>query len=114
VKFKGRLEIVQYMPLKPDKRGLKIWMMRTSHLGYTLTLNFDLYSGKMDRSKKGLGYDVIFHLNKGHDIYFDRFFSSVDLMIDLQKGGFGASGTVVLNRKKIATGNEKHPFKETE
>lgn len=107
IQFKGRLGIVQYMPLKPDKRGLKMWMMCTAHLGYTL--NFDLYSGKnskMNKSSKGLGYDVVHHLtnslkSKGHVIYFDRFFTSVDLMIDLQKRGLSACGTVNTNRKKM-------------
>ena len=44
VKYKGRLGIVQYMPLKPAKRGLKMWMLCTSKEGYTY--NFDIYGGK--------------------------------------------------------------------
>ena len=107
IKYKGRLGIVQYMPLKPDKRGLKMWMLCTSQLGYTL--NFELYSGKnshVERSSKGLGHDVVLHLTQclkksGHNLYFDRFFTSVDLMIDLYKKGLVACGTVMPNRKKL-------------
>lgn len=106
IKFKGRLGIVQYMPMKPDKRGIKMWMMCTSHLGYTL--GFDLYSGKnssVQKSGKGLGYDVVMHLtqklNVGHHIYFDRFFTSVDLMIALHKEGLWSCGTVNVTRKKM-------------
>ncbi|KFM66377.1 PiggyBac transposable element-derived protein 4, partial [Stegodyphus mimosarum] len=107
VKFKGRLGIVQYMPLKPDKRWLKIWMLCTSHLGYTV--NFELYAGKRDkivRSGKGLGYDVVTHLIKpltikGHELYVDRFFTSVQLMVDLLKYKFYSCGTVMPNRKHL-------------
>lgn len=118
VKFKGRLGIVQYMPLKPDKRGIKMWMLCTSQLGYTL--NFDVYSGrnsKMKRSGKGLGYDVVLHLAEclkktGHHLYFDRFFTSVDLMVDLHKKGLGACGTVMSNRKKMPSEIKNLKLKE--
>ncbi len=63
-------------------------MMCTSHLGYTF--NFDLYAGKkskIEKSNKGLGYDGVTHLikcikNGGHEIYFDRFFTTIDLYND--------------------------------
>lgn len=83
IKFKKRLGVVQYMPMKSVKRGLKIWLLYTSEYGYVL--RFDLYSGKFDntgRSGIGLGYEVVMHLtksmqNKYHHIYFDRLFTSV-------------------------------------
>ncbi|GBN13439.1 PiggyBac transposable element-derived protein 4 [Araneus ventricosus] len=54
IKYKGRLGIVQYMPMKPAKRGIKVWMLCDSRLGYVY--NFDPYCGKKDnvpRSEKG-------------------------------------------------------------
>ncbi|KAF8778424.1 PiggyBac transposable element-derived protein like [Argiope bruennichi] len=66
VKFKGRLGIIQYMPLKPEKRVIKLWRLCTSHFGYTL--NFEMYCGKFGntpRTKNGLGYEVVMHLTKG-------------------------------------------------
>lgn len=95
-----------------------MWMLCTSQFGYTW--NFDLYSGKnskLKRSGKGLGYDVVLHLTEslkktGHHLYFDRFFTSVDLMIDLNKKGQGACGTVMPNRKKMPPGIKNLKLKE--
>ncbi|XP_036344060.1 piggyBac transposable element-derived protein 4-like [Rhagoletis pomonella] len=39
VKFKGRSSMKQYMPMKPIKRGIKIWMRCDSKTGYTYDLN---------------------------------------------------------------------------
>lgn len=36
VKFKGRSSMKQYMPLKPIKRGFKVWAMCDSGSGYAL------------------------------------------------------------------------------
>ncbi|GBN42843.1 hypothetical protein AVEN_5112-1 [Araneus ventricosus] len=61
IKYKGRLGIVQYMPMKPAKRGIKVWMLCDSRPGYVY--NFEPYCGKkhnVPRSEKGLGYDVFF------------------------------------------------------
>lgn len=107
IKYKGRLGIVQYMPLKPAKRGLKMWMLCTSNEGYVY--NFDIYGGKNDnipRSSKGLGYDVVMHLitplkNRGHELFFDRFFTSVQLVHDLLKLGIFSCGTLMKNRKNL-------------
>ena len=35
VKFKGRLFFKQYMPKKPVKYGIKVWMAAHSKTGYT-------------------------------------------------------------------------------
>ena len=44
VKFKGRLKFLQYMPLKPVKRGIKIWCRCDSSNGYLCQMN--VYVGK--------------------------------------------------------------------
>ena len=44
VKFKGRLKFLQYMPLKPVKRGIKIWCRCDSSNGYLCQI--DVYVGK--------------------------------------------------------------------
>ncbi|GBN58679.1 PiggyBac transposable element-derived protein 4 [Araneus ventricosus] len=108
VKYKGRLGIVQYMPNKPVKRGIKVWALCTSFFGYVY--NFEPYCGKKDklpRNDNGLGYSVVTfltkNLSKGHHIYIDRFYTSVVLMKDLLKSGIYASGTVNTNRKYLPT-----------
>lgn len=79
IKYKRRLGIVQYMPLKPAKRGIKKWMLCTSYLGYVY--NFDIDGGRNDaveRTNNGLGYDAVMNLiqaldEKQHKLYFDIF-----------------------------------------
>jgi len=54
VKFKGRLGIKQYMPMKPVKRGIKIWEAADPRNGYVF--NFQVYTGKQDGGiEHGLG-----------------------------------------------------------
>lgn len=83
--FKGRTTLKQYMPMKPIKRGFKIWVCACSETGYVL--NFDVYTGKKtDQTREyGLGGRVVLDLAApflgiGHCIYFDNFFSSIDLV----------------------------------
>jgi len=53
--FKGRSSIRQYMPLKPTKRGYKVWVRADSKSGYVY--QFEIYTGK-DESGVTLGLDV--------------------------------------------------------
>jgi len=43
VKFKGRVFFRQYMPKKPTKWGIKVWMLAESKTGYMS--NLDVYLG---------------------------------------------------------------------
>jgi hypothetical protein len=43
VLFKGRLAFEQYMPFKPTKWGLKVWVLTDAETGYIL--NFEIYCG---------------------------------------------------------------------
>ena len=44
VKFKGRSSLKQYMPMKPIKRGFKIWCLCDANGGYLQ--EFQIYTGK--------------------------------------------------------------------
>lgn len=44
IRFKGRSSIKQYMPMKPIKRGFKVWVCACSSTGYVC--NFQIYEGK--------------------------------------------------------------------
>lgn len=62
VKFKGRISFKQYLPLKPIKRGYKIWS-RADISGYLC--DFDIYTGKDgDRTEENLGEKVVKKLTK--------------------------------------------------
>lgn len=81
---KGRTTLKQYMPLKPIKRGIKVWAAACSKTGYLLT--FDIYQGKQGDPEVGLGETVVTSLaslfdNKGFCFYFDSFFPMMEKML---------------------------------
>ena len=83
VAFKGRSSMKQYLPMKPVKRGFKIWVRADSHNGYIC--QFECYTGrKGDTTEVGLGGLVVTRLTrdlvgKNYHIYMDSFFPSVPL-----------------------------------
>ncbi|KAK6177165.1 hypothetical protein SNE40_015322 [Patella caerulea] len=81
VKFKGRLGFIQYMPMKPIKRGVKVWMSACPSTGYAFT--FDVYTGRNNDGsvETGLGHKLVMKLPKSmhgsyRQIYFDNYFNS--------------------------------------
>ena len=104
IAFKGRLSFRQYMPAKPTKYGIKVWMAADSSNGYVL--NFEIYMGSSEKRVHGLGYNVVMNivkpfLNRNHRVYFDNFFSSVRLLEHLQSQDTFACSTVRINRKDL-------------
>ena len=78
VAFKGRSCMKQYLPMKPVKRGFKIWVRADSHNGYVC--EFECYTGKKgDTTEVGLGGSVVTRLTrdlvgKAYHIFMDSFF----------------------------------------
>lgn len=106
IAFKGRLSFRQYLPAKPTKYGIKVWMAADSSNGYVL--NFDIYLGSEEGRRRihGLGYDVVMnmvkpYLNKQHHVFFDNFFSSPRLLEHLEMQNTFACSTVRCNRKGL-------------
>ncbi|XP_039967518.1 piggyBac transposable element-derived protein 4-like [Bactrocera tryoni] len=103
-KFKGRSSLKQYMPLKPIKRGIKLWLRCDADSGYTY--DFNVYVGKgteVSSDALTLGEKVVKTLVgtiKVPDVVlcFDRFFTSVNL---LETINFAAVGTCMTNRKNV-------------
>ncbi len=48
IKFQGRSE--QYLPMKPVKRGIKVWVLADSRNGYFH--KFQVYAGKENSAEK--------------------------------------------------------------
>ena len=73
-KFQGRSSLKQYMPQKPIKRGIKVWVLGDSHNRYFV--DFVVYTGKeRDAAVKGLRNKVVLSLTsqlngKHHVVYF--------------------------------------------
>ena len=61
VPYKGRSTLKQYMPKKPVRRGLKVWMRADSANGYVS--QFQVYVGKDTSTEKGLGASGIARAN---------------------------------------------------
>ena len=108
-KFKGRCSFKQYLPMKPVKRGIKLWMRCDPQSGYTYDVN--VYTGKDDQGLSiPLGEKVVKTLLStipdGDDVTvaFDRFFTSVHLMDTLR---YPAVGTAIKSRKNLPVFQDK-------
>ena len=93
IKFQGRSSLKQYMPLKPIKRGINVWVLADSNNGYFSKLQ--VYTGKADSPEKALGPRVVKELTahlhgKKHHVFFDNFFTNKELLEDLEKDGIYA------------------------
>ena len=103
IKFQGRSSLKQYLPLKPIKRGKKVWVLGDSYNGYFC--KFEVYTGKQSNSpEKGLGQRVVKSLTtdlqgKNHHVFFDNFFTCEQLLADLEKDGIYACATARRDRK---------------
>lgn len=108
IKFKGRSSMKQYIANKPIKRGYKVWKLCDSRNGYVY--DFNIYEGKEkapDSEKKtNLGEKVVMRLcntlqEKWHQVYFDNFFNSFDLLEKLKSKQLYGCGTIRNNRKGL-------------
>ena len=104
IPFQGRSSLKQYMPLKPVKRGIKVWVRADSHNGYFS--QFQIYKGKGTNMSPelGLGGSVVKQLTrplvgKFHHVFMDNFFTSPTLFNCLLQDGIYACGTARMNRK---------------
>lgn len=108
--FKGRSSLKQYNPMKPIKRGYKLWSMADMD-GY---LNkFEIYQGKNQQQNNGdipkyfgLGDTVVYNMTKDlaekyHEVYVDNFFTSVPLMEYLLSHKILCCGTLRTNKKYL-------------
>ena len=109
VKFNGRLSFKQYMPKKPNKFGIKVWMLADSETYFVP--RFQVYLGKQENTDendaeraRGLGFEVVDFLGKPYfnayrHFYFDNYFSSVSLLQHLLENKTYACSTLRHSRK---------------
>lgn len=97
----------QYNPKKPHKWGYKVYVLSgVSGFSY----DFDLYAGKQsdvvrdDQKNLGTSSNVVFRLTQtisehlNYKVFFDNWFTSLDLMVEMDKKGILPLGTVRANR----------------
>lgn len=108
---KCRCKFIQYMANKPDKFGLKFFLLVDLKTKYVL--NAIPYLGRFeDRpQEEGLALHVIKKLsnpilNKGHNITADNYFSSLEVARYLKRQRTSYLGTIRSNRRELPNINE--------
>lgn len=92
------------MPLKPDKYGIKIWMICEVASGYCTT--FEVYSGQTEENAGAKIFALVFRLlasgrllDRGYQLFGDRLFTSPQLVHVLLQRCVGYCGTVKARTK---------------
>uniref|UniRef100_A0A9J8BZG4 PiggyBac transposable element-derived protein domain-containing protein n=2 Tax=Cyprinus carpio TaxID=7962 RepID=A0A9J8BZG4_CYPCA len=105
VPFKGKHPMKQYNPKKPKRWGYKVFVLADSS---GMVYNFEVYTGCISpcngQPDIGASGNIVLTLssiipdNISHKLYFDNWFSSVDLQMLLEKRKIHCIGTVRTNR----------------
>ncbi|XP_050512449.1 piggyBac transposable element-derived protein 4-like [Diabrotica virgifera virgifera] len=106
VAFRGRCPFKQYIPSKPAKYGIKIWVLCDSNTSYAIKLQ--IYTGKEAGAapERNQGMRVVCDLSsdlKGQNITCDNFFTSYNLGQFLLKRKITMLGTIRKNKPELPT-----------
>ena len=101
IKIKGLSALKQFVPLKPTKRGFKVWVRADSVIGY-----ISVYTGKEGAPEKYLGEKVVKKLTRpvvggNYHMYCDNYFTKVALFQDLLDDDICACGAFRRDRHGI-------------
>ena len=101
---KARCRFTQYMPQKPDKFGIKFWVLADVETKYCY--NIIPYLGRDESRVENLGTHVVMRLmeplyNKGYSITTDNFFTSKHLAELLLQKRTTVTGTIRANRREL-------------
>uniref|UniRef100_A0A8C1PJ70 PiggyBac transposable element-derived protein domain-containing protein n=1 Tax=Cyprinus carpio TaxID=7962 RepID=A0A8C1PJ70_CYPCA len=104
VPFKGRCRFRQYMPSKPAKYGIKIWVTCDVTTSYAWKLQ--IYTGKSPGSPAEVnqGKRVILEMTEGlqgNTVTCDNFFTSYRLAEELLKRKMALVGTIRRNKPEL-------------
>lgn len=105
IPFKGQINIKQYLPNKPKKWGIKLWILAGQS---GIIYDFIIYQGtntEIDEryAQFGQGAGTVMQLAERikephHGLYFDNYFSSYHLFQWLNQKSIMAVGTIRVNR----------------
>lgn len=106
-KFKGRCVFKQYIKNKPVRWGIKIFAVCCSATSYMWNAAF--YLGKRSEEKevdKSITQKTVLKLLEPlsgfhHKAYFDNYYTSIPLLVALQKMCIYCTGTIRVNRKGL-------------
>ena len=105
VPFKGRSVLKQYLPMKPHKWGYKLFVLCDTQ---GIVHNFEIFTGKISPvdgfPDLGATSNIVIQLSKvveadlNHVLWFDNWYTSMNLLVELSKRKIFAIGTVRSNR----------------
>ena len=96
LKWRGRLLFKVYNPQKPEKYGMKAYMLCEAKSGYLC--NYTLYRG-VHRTVPEISERLLEPLyNRYHKLYMDNFYNSVHLSENLLQHQILTCGTMRMNR----------------
>lgn len=114
--MKNRCPFIVYIPNKPDKFGIKFWILAEVNSKYVVNI-IPYLGGQEKHSRNGvpLGENVVLKLTdpikmKGYNVTTDNFFTSFELAKKLQEQQTSIVGTVRSKSKHLSkemTGYEK-------
>lgn len=101
---KARCRFTQYMPNKPDKFGIKFWILADLQTKYCYAIK--PYLGRDETRQDTLGTHVVMSLmeplfNKGYNLTVDNFFTSKRLAELLLTKRTTITGTIRANRREL-------------
>lgn len=120
VPWRGRCKFLQYLPSKPDKYGLKLFLICDSETAYPL--QGIPYLGKHGERKTNLGRETVKELaapyyKTGRNITCDNFFTDMELANSLSRSGLSLVGTVRKNKaflpQSFQTGKDIKKFESS-
>lgn len=102
---KSRCRFTQYMGNKPDKFGIKFWIIADVETKYFLG-GFPYLGKDESRDYNTLAHHVVLklanpYLNKGYNITGDNYFTHLSLVLDLMVKRTTYVGTVRSNRREL-------------
>ncbi|CAF3579688.1 unnamed protein product [Rotaria sp. Silwood1] len=104
--FRGKCPFRQYMPKKPDKYGLKLWLCVDVDSHYVFNASPYLGRQPMEKRQTQIGAKVVLELLKplyglSRNATMDNFFTSVPLAKELQAKNLSLIGTLRKNKSEI-------------
>ncbi|CAF3057105.1 unnamed protein product [Rotaria sp. Silwood2] len=90
------------MPKKPNRWGYKMFLLAGGKSG--ICYDFIFYTGKGNQQQHGFCTDIVLDVCEtvprfaNHKVYFDNYFTTIRLQVELKKLGIFAIGTIRPNR----------------
>ena len=105
--LKSRCSFVTFIPNKPDKYGVKFWVLADVETKYVS--NIDVYLGAQEKEQRFgdlLAESVVVNLckhikRKGYNITCDNFFTSLPVAEKLARDKLSIVGTMQKNRREL-------------